>query len=79
MKTSAGKVPADPKATYVTTYCNKAHRLVDGQPVDHECNVLPPEALQLEREDRYAEAIAVLEKSKPLKISQGARSPRSRD
>ena len=34
--------------TYVTTYCNKPHRLKDGKPVGHECYVLPPKALAAE-------------------------------
>ncbi len=58
---------SDKKATYITTYCNFPHRLIDGKPVEHECYVLPPASLQAEREDRYADAIALTEAAKPLR------------
>lgn len=51
-------------AFYVTTYCNKAHRLSDGKPVGHECYILPPEALRLEREGKFDEAIEILQKAR---------------
>lgn len=54
-------------STYVTTYCNFPHRLSDGKPVNHECDVLPPGALQAEREDRYDDAIALIQAAKPLR------------
>jgi hypothetical protein len=60
-------------AVYCTTYCNHGHRLRDGMPVNHECYVLPPEALKLEREDKFEEAIAVIQKAKPLRVSRGVR------
>lgn len=56
---------------YVTTYCNKAHRLADGKPIEHECHVLPPEVLHLEREGKIEEALAVLQQAKPLRVSRG--------
>ena len=33
---------------YVTTFCNFAHRVKDGKPVDHECYQLPVKALKAE-------------------------------
>ena len=57
---------------YVTTYCNKPHRLKDGMPIDHECRVIPPEALQLEMKGEYTEAIAVMS-GKPTKYSRGVK------
>ena len=41
--------------TYCTTFCNRPHRLSDGKPVQHECYILNPKALQLEREGRFEE------------------------
>jgi hypothetical protein len=35
---------------YVTTFCNFAHRLKDGKPINHECYIIPPELLRLEME-----------------------------
>jgi len=58
-------------AVYCTTYCNMGHRLDDGKPVAHECYVLPPLALALEREGKYEEAIEVLEANKPLRRHRG--------
>ena len=33
---------------YCTSFCNFAHRLQDGMPVNHECYVLVPRLLQAE-------------------------------
>ena len=35
---------------YVTTFCNFAHRMRDGTPIDHECYVLSVRDLKAERE-----------------------------
>lgn len=38
-----------PKERYfVTSYCNRAHRLSDGKPVEHNCYILDPAKLQAE-------------------------------
>lgn len=50
---------AAPKV-YVSTYCNRPHRVSDGKPIEHECCVLPPAALALEIAGKYSEAIEVL-------------------
>lgn len=34
---------------YCTSFCNQAHRLRDGKPIDHECYVINPKALAAER------------------------------
>jgi len=34
---------------YLTSFCNQGHRLSDGKPINHECHVLNPTALQAER------------------------------
>lgn len=59
--------------TYCTTYCNHGHRLSDGKPVDHECHVLPPKALQAERDGDYEQAINLIQEAKPLKAHRGVR------
>jgi hypothetical protein len=45
---------------YCTTFCNQGHRMGDGKPVDHECYVLNPAALEAEREGDYAKAQELL-------------------
>lgn len=40
---------------YVTSFCNFPHRLRDGKPLGHECYVLRPESLQLEREGKFSQ------------------------
>ncbi len=45
---------------YVSTYCNFAHSLVDGEPIDHECRVIPPEALEAERDGDFERAIEIM-------------------
>ena len=47
---------------YCTSYCNFGHRLSDGKPVDHECYILPPAALEAEREDNYELACELISK-----------------
>lgn len=35
---------------YCTSFCNFGHRLKDGKPVEHECYIIRPEMLRMERE-----------------------------
>jgi hypothetical protein len=49
-----------PIYAYVTSYCNHAHRMSDGKPIKHECRIIPPRALKLEREGDIRGAIDVL-------------------
>lgn len=58
---------------YCTSFCNHGHRLTDGKPVDHECYIIPPAALAAERDDRIADAIALIEAS-PRVRHRGVRS-----
>ncbi len=58
---------------YVTTFCNFAHRLKDGKPLNHECYVLPPRALRLEWFGRFEEAIELLSRAKPMKTHKGGK------
>lgn len=60
-------------AAYVTTYCNHAHRLSDGKPIGHECHILPPKALELERADNFDGAIQAIQAAKPLRTCRGVR------
>jgi hypothetical protein len=41
------KIPGDD--VYCTSFCNHGHQLSNGHPVNHECYILKPEALSLER------------------------------
>ena len=57
---------------YVTTYCNRAHRMSDGKPIEHECRIIPPRALKLEREGDFSGAIQVLQlERKPRYMMRG--------
>ena len=58
---------------YLTTYCNHGHRLSDGKPVDHECVVIAPEALQAEREGDYGQAVELIQAAKPLRAHRGVK------
>lgn len=60
--------------TYCTTYCNHGHRLSDGKPVDHECYVLPPKALEAEREGDYERAIELIQAAKSLRVHRGVKA-----
>ena len=48
---------------YCSSFCNGAHRLADGKPVDHECYVLPTAALYAEREGDMDKANDIILKS----------------
>ena len=59
---------------YCTSFCNHGHRLEDGKPVDHECYVLPTEALIAERQGLYGRALAIMEQWKKKRPHKGVRS-----
>lgn len=61
---------------YVTTYCNHGHLVANGRPIDHECYVLPPRALELEMAGDYAGAQAEIEARRPLLVHRGVRIKR---
>ena len=48
---------------YCSTYCNQGHDLKTGRPVNHECRVIPPKALQAERDGDFETAIALMARS----------------
>lgn len=56
---------------FTTTYCNQAHDLDTGNPVNHECYVLPVKVLELERDGKHSEATAILSCIKRPKIHKG--------
>ena len=58
---------------YVSTFCNFAHRLVDGKPIEHECRVLPPRALQHEIQGDIPGAIAILQATPAVWMRRGVR------
>lgn len=58
---------------YMSTYCNQGHRLSDGKPVNHECVILPPEALQAEREGDYERVWDLMDEAKPFKPHRGVK------
>ncbi len=58
--------PAAPEY-FTTTYCNFAHRLSDGKPVEHECRIIPPAALAAERDGDIGRALAILS-AHPVRI-----------
>jgi hypothetical protein len=61
---------------YVTTFCNKAHSLKTGRPVNHECHQLPIRALEHEAAGRPAHAVCVLNKDGTGPIVKGRQSRR---
>lgn len=62
----------DRASFYVTTYCNFAHRLSDGKPIEHECRIIPPSALMAEMEGDYEEAMEILHHT-PSREHRGVR------
>jgi hypothetical protein len=47
---------------YVTTFCNFAHSLKTGRPIDHECYIIPPKLLKMEmEEDDFEKVVAAWE------------------
>jgi hypothetical protein len=48
---------------YCTSYCNRGHRMRDGKPVQHECYVIPPKALEAERRGDLAKAVEMVDRT----------------
>lgn len=59
---------------FCTSFCNQGHRLLDGKPVEHECYVLPTEALHAERVGDIERASAVLGAWKKRRVHKGVRA-----
>lgn len=68
-----GGVTMDLGIFYVSTYCNFAHRCSDGKPVKHECRVIPPLVLALERRGDYERAISILRATPVRMMRRGVR------
>lgn len=49
---------------YCSTFCNRGHIVATGEPVDHECVILDPEALRAEIRGDFDEAIRILYKKR---------------
>jgi hypothetical protein len=58
-------------SVYCTSYCNRGHDTVTGNPIEHECFKLPIAALEAERVGDVTKAIDLIEASKPLRVSKG--------
>lgn len=58
---------------YVTTYCNRPHRIRDGKPVGHECAIIPPASLNAEMNGDFKLANELMERGKTAS-SYGERS-----
>jgi len=58
---------------YCSSFCNHGHSVKSGKPLDHECYVLPPEAIAFEREGEYEKAIEAISAAKPLRTHSGTR------
>lgn len=61
---AALKAEKVPEASYVTTFCNFAHRMRDGRPIGHECGVIPPAALVAESDGDFRLACELIQAGK---------------
>ncbi len=61
---------ADRGAFYVSTFCNFAHALHDGVPLNHECYVFDPKQLQAEARGERINRIV----KEPRRIHRGRRA-----
>jgi len=59
---------------YVSTYCNFAHRLSDGKPIDHECRIIPPAALRAERDGDVETANWILRNTPVRMMRRGVKA-----
>ena len=42
---------------YTTSFCNQGHHVGTGHPINHECYVLNPQAIKIEREGDFDQAM----------------------
>lgn len=56
---------------YCTSFCNQGHRLSDGKPVDHQCYILPTEALHAEKLGWSVRALEILSAWKNRRAHSG--------
>ena len=69
------------QSVYVTTYCNFAHDVKTGKPIEHECIIIPPKALAAEMAGDYEAAIDILENTRKAgklrTMRRGVKEPQS--
>src|SRR5512147_186638 len=79
------KLRHDEPETWCSTYCNRGHKMATGRPVGHECYIIPPRLLRLERdamgsdaspEERAESAAAWLAWSKTERRTVRPRAPK---
>lgn len=59
---------------YTTSFCNRGHRMRDGYPIDHQCQILNPAALKLEQEGDCPGAIALGMRALPERVVAGIKT-----
>ena len=60
--------------SYVSTYCNFAHRKADGKPINHECRIIPPAALAAEMADDFPKAIEIMRSTPARWMRRGVKA-----
>ena len=45
---------------FCSTFCNSGHSIKTGRPIGHQCRVIPPKALALERAGDFDGAIEII-------------------
>ena len=58
---------------YLSSYCNHGHDLATGKPVNHECVILPVDALLAERDGDFETANEIIFDARPLKTHRGVK------
>lgn len=58
---------------FCTSYCNHAHSMITGRPLNHECHILPPSALRAEYLGNFDRAMEIIAKAHPMKVSAGVK------
>jgi len=61
---------------YCSSYCNFTHRMSDGKPVEHECRIIPPDALQAECVGDIPRAIEIMQSVPARWMRRGVRRPK---
>jgi hypothetical protein len=67
-------VTVSPMKIYMTSYCNKGHDLETGKPVNHDCYVLPVDALKAEMDGDTGRSINILSAQTVRKIVKGIKA-----
>lgn len=61
-------------AVYCSTYCNFGHRTSDGKPIEHECRIIPPEALDAEWRGDFDLALRIMRERPIYMMRRGVKS-----